>query len=386
MAEHKKTAALNPSAPTDGGQLPKKYMHSIAENPVTDNPYTEKTTQEIEEYYRLFAQMHDPDYLYMMDMDTLMEKTFPVKEAVIDHLLYKGVYLFAGAPKIGKSFLVLQIAYAISTGQPLWEYPVHPGPVLYLALEDQYQRLQERMARMFGVDGKGDLLLAVTAKQIGQGLEKQMGYFLKQYPNARLIIIDTLQKVREAAGDRYSYASDYEIIGQLKTFADHHNICILIVHHTRKQQAEDSFEMISGTTGLLGCADGALLLYKEKRTDNRAILDVVGRDQPDQRLRLLRNEETLAWMFESADRELWKAPPDPLLEQVARLVTPEQPVWHGTATELVALLPNDLTPIGVVKRLNSRASRLYADYGIRYETRRRHDGRSLTLTLESSQA
>ena len=62
---------------------------------MTDNPYTEKTTQEIEKYYRLFAQMHDPDYLYMMDMDTLMEKTFPVKEAVIDHLLYKGVYLFA---------------------------------------------------------------------------------------------------------------------------------------------------------------------------------------------------------------------------------------------------------------------------------------------------
>ena len=365
MPEHKKTAARNPSAPTDRGQLSTKYMDSIAENPAADNPYTEKTTPEMAEHSRLFAQMQDPDYLYMMDMDTLMEKTFPVKEAVIDHLLYKGVYLFAGAPKIGKSFLVLQIAYAISTGQPLWEYPVHPGPVLYLALEDHYQRLQERMARMFGVDGKGELLLAVTAKQIGQGLEKQMEYFLKQYPNARLIIIDTLQKVREAAGDRYSYASDYEIIGQMKTFADHHNICILIVHHTRKQQAEDSFEMISGTTG---------------------ILDIVGRDQPDQRLRLLRNEETLAWMFESADRELWKAPSDPLLEQVARLVTPEQPVWHGTATELVALLPNDLTPIGVVKRLNSRASRLYADYGIRYETSRRHDGRSLTLTLESSQA
>ena len=172
----------------------------------------------------------------------------------------------------------------------------------------------------------------------------------------------------------------------MKTFADNHKICSLIVRQNRRQQAEDSFEMISGTTGLLGCADGALLLYKEKRTDNRAILDIVGRDQPDQRLRLLRNEETLAWMFESADRELWKAPPDPLLEQVARLVTPEQPVWHGRATELVALLPNDLTPIGVVKRLNSRASRLYADYGIRYETSRRHDGRSLTLTLESSQA
>ena len=322
----------------------------------------------------------------MIGMEELMEQTFPAKESVIDNFLYKGAYLFAGAPKIGKSFLVLQMAYAISTGQPLWEYRVHPGAVLYLALEDQYQRLQERIARMFGVDGQGDLLLAVSANQIGQGLEKQMEYFLDRYPHAQLIIIDTLQKVREVAGDRYSYASDYDVIGQLKSFADNHNISILIVHHTRKQQSEDSFEMISGTTGLLGCADGAFLMHKEKRTDRRAVLDVVGRDQPDQRLRLLRNEETLTWMLEGADCELWKAPPDPLLEQVAQLVTPEQPVWRGTATELASLLQGDLTPIGVVKRLNSRTNRLYSDYGIRYEISRSHSGRAVIFTLIPDEA
>ena len=94
----------------------------------------------------------------------------------------------------------------------------------------------------FGVDGHGDLMLAVAAKRLGQGLEQQMEYFLKRYPKAQMIVIDTLQKVREMAGERYSYASDYEVIGQLKTFADFHNICILIVHHTRKQQAEDSLK------------------------------------------------------------------------------------------------------------------------------------------------
>ena len=141
--------------------------------------------------------------------------------------------------------------------------------------------------------------------------------------------------------------------------------------------------MIFGTTGLLGCADGAFLMHKEKRTDHRAILAIVGRDQPDQRLRLLRNEETLTWTLEGADCELWKAPPDPLLEQVAKLLSTEQPVWSGTATELVALLQLDLTPIGVVKRLNSRTNRLYSDYGIRYETSRNHNGRALTLTLTS---
>ena len=69
--------------------------------------------------------------------------------------------------------------------------------------------------------------------------------------------------------DSYSYSSDYEVIGKLKQFADRYGICVLIVHHTRKQPAGDSFEMISGTTGLLGCADGALLMQKEKRTDTK---------------------------------------------------------------------------------------------------------------------
>ena len=313
MTEYKKTAALNPSAPTDGGQLSTKNATIIIENPSEGNPYPENSTEDIEKRLREWEQMQSPDYLHMVGMEELMDQTFPLKEPVIDGLLYKGAYLFAGAPKIGKSFLVLQIAYAVSTGQAIWGYQVHRGAVLYLALEDQYRRLQERMARMFGVDGHGDLMLAVAAKQLGQGLEKQMEYFLRRFPQAQMIVIDTLQKIRETAVDRYSYASDYEIIGQLKTFADYHNICILIVHHTRKQPSEDSFEMISGTTGLLGCADGAFLLHKEKRTDHWAILDIVGRDQPDQRLRLLRNEENLTWMLEGADCELWKEPPDPLL-------------------------------------------------------------------------
>ncbi len=71
--------------------------------------------------------------------------------------------------------------------------------------------------------------------------------FVSEHRDTRLIIIDTLQKIREASGDRYSYASDYEIIGQLKHFADQTGIALLLVHHTRKQQADDKFDMISGT-------------------------------------------------------------------------------------------------------------------------------------------
>ena len=78
--------------------------------------------------------------------------------------------------------------------------------------------------------------------------------------------------------------------------------------------------MISGTTGLLGCADGALLMQKEKRTDSRATLEVVGRDQPDQRLYLSKDQESLVWGLDHAENELWKQPPDPVLEAVAKIV------------------------------------------------------------------
>lgn len=192
MPKDKKTAALYSSVGADEGQLSHQSVNSITKKEAKGNLHLEKDPAEKEK--ALFRE--DGPTLAMIGMEELMEQTFPAKESVIDNFLYKGAYLFAGAPKIGKSFLVLQMAYAISTGQPLWEYRVHPGAVLYLALEDQYQRLQERIARMFGVDGQGDLMLAVSADQIGQGLEKQMEYFLDRYPHAQLIIIDTLQKVR----------------------------------------------------------------------------------------------------------------------------------------------------------------------------------------------
>ena len=203
----------------------------------------------------------------------------------------------------------------------------------------------------------------------------------------RLIIIDTLQKVREIGGDRYSYASDYEIVTKLKTFSDRYGICLLVVHHTRKMEAEDSFDMISGTNGLLGAADGAFIMQKKRRTDNTALLDIVGRDQPDQELTLEFNRERCVWEFQGAETELWKLPPDPLLEAVAKVLTSEQPEWSGTPTELLERLSGVSIQANILTRkLNVSADRLYNDYGIRYESRRTHEGREVKLTLENSGA
>ena len=122
--------------------------------------------------------------------------------------------------KKSKSFLMAQLAYHVSMGLPLWDYPVHKGTVLYLALEDDHRRLQERLYRMFGMDGTNDLLFSICAKQVGAGLEEQLKRFVQEHPDTKLIIIDTLQKIREAGGDKYSYANDYEVVGKLKHLAD----------------------------------------------------------------------------------------------------------------------------------------------------------------------
>ena len=363
MANKKETAAPNVSVGADTEQPPNVNNNSITNYPPKNNSKVLET----------------------VSMAELYDSVYPSKPPLIDGLLYPGTYLFVGAPKLGKSFLMAQIAYHISMGVPLWEYPARKGTVLYRALEDDYRRLQERLYRMFGTDVADSLFFSVSAGNLGNGLDEQLQEFMKQHTDTRLIIIDTLQKVREVGGDNYSYANDYEIITRLKQFADSYGICLLLVHHTRKQGSDDKFDMISGTTGLLGAADGAFLLQKEKRIGNAATLEVSGRDQQEQKLFLLRNPETLLWDFQKAETELWREPPEPLLDEIAERVMKDVSFWEGSATELVELLNVDIQANIITKRLNILAGRLYDEHGIHYKKGRCHEGRKIILWKDAEE-
>ena len=135
------------------------------------------------------------------------------------------------------------------------------------------------------------------------------------------------------------------------------------------------------------CKDGVRVLNyaRGELVDNTALLDIVGRDQPDQELTLGFDRKRCVWEFQGAETELWKLPPDPLLEAVAKMLTPEQPEWSGAPTELLERLPGVSIQANILTRkLNVSADRLYNDYGIRYESRRTHEGRVVKLTLENS--
>ena len=145
--------------------------------------------------------------------------------------------------------------------------------------------------------------------------------------------------------------------------------------------------MISGTNGLLGAADGAFIMRKKKRTDNTAVLDVVGRDQPEQELTVEFDREHLVWNFRKAEAELWKEPPDLVLEAVAGLLSAEMPEWSGSPSELLEELPQVNMPANVLtRRLNVGTERLNNDYGIRYENGRTHNGRVIRLVLIQTEA
>ena len=324
--------------------------------------------------------------LQTVSMTELYDTLYPPRTPVVDGFLYGGTYLFVGAPKVGKSFFMGQLAYHIAMGIPLWDYPVRKGTVLYLALEDDYARLQRRLSQMFGIESADNLYFATQAKTLKEGLDGELEEFVKQHTDARLIIIDTLQKVREVGGETFSYSNDYEIVTKLKAFSDKYGICLLVVHHTRKMESGDSFDMISGTNGLLGAADGAFIMQKKKRTDNTAVLDIVGRDQPDQELTIEFDRERCIWKFKKAETELWKQPPNPLLEAINEFLAEGRPEWEGTATELLKQLPDMQLSANVLSRkLNVVNSQLLNDYGIFYDNKRGHERRIILKRLERNE-
>lgn len=325
------------------------------------------------------APLHTPDTatLETKSLTELYETGFVFGQPIIDDLLFPGVYLLVGDSKIGKSFLASQLAFSVAIGMPVLEKAVAKSAVLYLALEDQYARIQQRMYQMFGMEESADLYFAVQAKLLGDGLEKQLEAFVSEYENTRLIIIDTLQKIR--GNDSYSYAKDYEVISKLKAFAEKYTLCLLLVHHTRKQNSSDPFGKINGTTGLMGAADGVWLLTKDRRTSNLATLEISGRDQPDTKILLERDPETLRWNLVTIETDLWKLPPDPLLVLLSEKLNETGESWNGTATELASFLGTDLKPNTLSMKLNINASILLHKYKISVHISRNHSGRWIEL-------
>jgi len=321
--------------------------------------------------------------LQTIDADALLYEPLEKPQFVVDGLIPTGLILFCGAQKIGKSWLMLKLCLCVSQGLPLWEMPTTQGDVLYLCLEDTFSRIQDRLFQVTD-EASGRLHFAVASGKLTDGLIVQLEDYLKDYPDSRMIVIDTLQKVRTASKDN-AYASDYGDISLLKEFADRHSLAVIVVHHIRKQKDSDVFNMVSGTTGLTGSADSTFVLERENRALDAARLYVTGRDTPYQEFVLRFHDCTWELVEWKTQEQLAREAIPNVLFRVVDFMQ-DKTEWCGTATELIAAMgETETVPTVITKWLNEYRIPFLSENGIGYQYSRRKEGRQIALTRQTRQ-
>ncbi len=223
----------------------------------------------------------------------LAHREFPEPKWAVPGVLPEGLSLFAGKPKVGKSWLALGLGVAVASGGvALGTSRVEAGDVLYLALEDTPRRLKKRLATLAAFPER---LHLVTDWPRGAEACEALKAWLTDHPGARLVAVDTLARIRaEQTREQNAYAADYEAVAALKAVADAHGVALLLIHHLRKMGAADPFDTVSGTLGLSGAADSVLILAKEHgRAD--AFLHLRGRDVEEADLALEWRPDTCTW-------------------------------------------------------------------------------------------
>ena len=245
---------------------------------------------------QLEAQIREADHqISGITAAELMRKTFPEPRWAVPGILPEGLNILAGKPKSGKSILALNLGVSSPLGGfALGQIPVEKGAVVYLALEDTERRLQGRLRQMLCEEGApANLHLFTKWPRMGAGGLELLEAKIQEIQDVRLVIIDTLQKFRKPMRSNGNlYQEDYETVAQIKDVADRLGVCILLIHHLRKAQADDPFDTLSGSLGLTGGADGILVMERSK---GNTILHVTGRDVEEAEYAIELDRQMLAW-------------------------------------------------------------------------------------------
>ena len=297
-------------------------------------------------------------------------------EYCVDGLISQGLFVLAGAPKVGKSWLALDMCLSIAKGEKVLGKETLCGHAVYLSLEDSLIRLQNRLYELTD-EPSDNLNFAIMAESISNGLPEQIEYCRKRFDDLKIVFIDTLQMVRNESES--SYGSDYKELSVLKSLADKLGIAIVLVHHTRKCSDGDPFNMISGSTGLSGCVDGSMVLIESKRGSRKAKLYCVGRDIENQEINVV--FESSRWKVSDEIKNI-----EPVYFPFAVhdfMVT--QKKFKGSATELAeklsALLHKEVFSNRVKKDLIQHAYELL-DYGVTFESKRSNGQRIIILNYD----
>lgn len=314
----------------------------------------------------------------LLDMDLL-----PIK-FMVARLIPQGLHVLAGAPKTGKSWLLLLLCLKVANGGLFWNRRTTQGSVLYLCLEDSTNRIQERLSELTE-NAPSNLHFATSVDSLTDGLTEQIETFITEHPDTNLIVIDTLQKVRTALMDANPYAADYKDIGILKSLADRHGITIIAVQHLRKQFDNDPHAMVTGSTGLIGAADGSYVLKKEKVGDDTAKLFIRGRDIEEQIFTIRFDSESKEWIFISTDTPQTDSMKSDSVLSLLICYLQEKKEFLGTASELAEKLGGNVKSNVLSRKLKKYKSEL-ADIGIEFAKSRSGERRDLLLIYDPKSA
>ncbi len=257
------------------------------------------------------------------------------------------------------------------------EHETKCGTALYLCLEDSFERIQKRLYELTD-EPTDNLHFAIMANTIGSGLENQIEKFKYEHSDLKIVVIDTMQMIRESTEN--SYGSDYKELSILKSLANKLKIAIVLVHHTRKCSDSDPFNMISGSTGLSGCVDGSMVLVETKRGSRKAKLYCVGRDIENAEINLLFDSDLKKWNV--TDEPTASKNKDNIFLSAVYLFIKEKIHFEGTATKLVEQLKSvtdeEFFANRVTRDLVQNGYEM-SKYGIDFKHKRTHSGRIICL-------
>ena len=256
--------------------------------------------------------------LHGINAQELRTKNFPPIKWAVPGFIPSGLSILGGAPKTGKSIMALHIALGVSIGGCVFGcVNVKKGDVLYLALEDTERRLQERIDLSNVLSEKDDisrLEFITEIKRQHEGGMEYLDWWLSSHANARLVVIDTLQRFRKQLSGRGNvYAEDYEVTTEIKALADKYDVAILVLHHLKKMSAKEELQgdwiySFSGSAGISGSAD-ALFMLKRERSGTSAKLYRTGRDVEEKEFWF--TLDNFGWVYKGEAEDLtmptWKA-------------------------------------------------------------------------------
>lgn len=280
-------------------------------------------------------------------------------EFIIEGLIPVGMVILASPPKYGKSYMCLDMALSVSMGRDFLGFHTHQCRVLYLSLEDRKDRLKQRIGQVLAGEAFPELLrMEIDSATLDSGLIEQLGDFLQEYPDTKLVIIDTFIKIRgEAKRNESAYGTDSREGGVIKKFADQHSIAVVLVTHTRKGiDPSDPFINITGTFGIAGIADDMIVLTKEKRGDLLTKMSVTGRDVQYEEYPLIFDKDRGKWMRQGDSYELaaakfesdakWAAyQVGSVRKTILKLLEESGGVWRGACNSIIDKSKEYGTPI-----------------------------------------